>query len=62
MVDRPTQYESVASASGLPSHDDEWDGESGRRQKLEVIAQTVEFLDPRKTAAETREQSEPVAA
>ena len=26
-------------------HHDEWDGENGRRQKLEVIAQSVEFLD-----------------
>jgi single-strand DNA-binding protein len=30
-------------------HHDEWDSENGRHQKLEVIARTVEFLDPRKT-------------
>ena len=29
-------------------HHSEWDGENGRRQKLEVIADNVEFLDPRK--------------
>ena len=26
----------------------EWDGENGRRQKLEVIAESIEFLDARK--------------
>jgi single-strand DNA-binding protein len=29
-------------------HHSEWDGENGRRQKLEVIADNVEFLDARK--------------
>ena len=29
-------------------HHSEWDGENGRRQKLEVNADNVEFLDPRK--------------
>ena len=43
-------------------HHDEWDGENGRRQKLEVIAQSVEFLDARKADAEPGEQTEPVAA
>ena len=41
---------------------DEWDGESGRRQKLEVIAQSVEFLEGRKPESEPAQQSEPVAA
>jgi single-strand DNA-binding protein len=26
----------------------EWEGENGRRQKLEVIAESIEFLDARK--------------
>ena len=43
-------------------HHDEWDGENGRRQKLEVIAQSVEFLDARKAEAEASEETEPVAA
>ena len=44
-------------------HHDEWDGENGRRQKLEVIAQSVEFLDSPKTdATEASTNSEPVAA
>ena len=43
-------------------HHDEWDGDNGRRQKLEVIAQSVEFLDARKSESEPAEQSEPVAA
>ena len=43
-------------------HHDEWDGENGRRQKLEVIAQSVEFLDSRKADSEPAEQTEPVAA
>jgi single-strand DNA-binding protein len=30
-------------------HHSEWDSDNGRRQKLEVIARNVEFLDPRKT-------------
>ena len=33
-------------------HHDEWDGENGRRQKLEVIAQSIEFLDSPKTDSE----------
>jgi single-strand DNA-binding protein len=43
-------------------HHDEWDGENGRRQKLEVIAQSVEFLDSRKDDGELAEEQEPVAA
>lgn len=43
-------------------HHDEWDGEDGRRQRLEVIAQSVEFLDARKAESESSEPSEPVAA
>ena len=43
-------------------HHDEWDGENGRRQKLEVIAQSVEFLDSKRTGGETSEEAEPVAA
>ena len=35
-------------------HHDEWDGENGRRQKLEVIAQSVEFLDARKADSRAR--------
>jgi single-strand DNA-binding protein len=30
-------------------HHSEWDSDNGRRQKLEVIARNVEFLDRRKT-------------
>lgn len=30
-------------------HHSEWDTDNGRRQKLEVVARNVEFLDPRKT-------------
>jgi single-strand DNA-binding protein len=30
-------------------HHSEWDSDNGRRQKLEVIARNVEFLDPRTT-------------
>ena len=35
-------------------HHSEWDSDTGRRQKLEVIANTIEFLDtpPRADAAE----------
>ena len=36
-------------------HHSEWDGENGRRQKLEVIAENVEFLD----AAPRTEQPAP---
>jgi single-strand DNA-binding protein len=43
-------------------HHDEWDGENGRRQKLEVIAQSVEFLDSRNADSESAEQTEPAAA
>jgi single-strand DNA-binding protein len=39
----------------------EWDGENGRRQKLEVIADNVEFLESRKPADDT-EPAEQVAA
>jgi single-strand DNA-binding protein len=30
-------------------HHSEWDSDNGHRQKLEVVARNVEFLDPRKT-------------
>ena len=43
-------------------HHDEWDGENGRRQKLEVIAQSVEFLDSKRTGGEASEEAEAVAA
>jgi single-strand DNA-binding protein len=43
-------------------HHDEWDGDNGRRQKLEVIAQNVEFLDSRKTESQASEEGEPAAA
>ena len=44
-------------------HHSEWEAEDGsRRQKLEVIAQSVEFLDARKANSEAGEQTEPVAA
>ena len=43
-------------------HHDEWDGENGRRQKLEVIAQSIEFLDSPKADNEPTEKSEPIAA
>jgi single-strand DNA-binding protein len=43
-------------------HHDESDGENGRRQKLEVIAQSIEFLDARKADGEPAEQTEPAAA
>ena len=42
-------------------HHSEWDGENGRRQKLEVIADNVEFLDPRK-ADDQPQEAEPAAA
>ncbi len=44
-------------------HHDEWESDNGRRQKLEVIASSVEFLDARKAADdESSEEAEPVAA
>ena len=43
-------------------HHDEWDGENGRRQKLEVIAQGVEFLDTRPADTKPAEEAEPAAA
>lgn len=43
-------------------HHDEWDSDNGRRQKLEVIAQSVEFLETRKADGETSDDAEPVAA
>jgi single-strand DNA-binding protein len=43
-------------------HHSEWDGENGRRQKLEVIADNVEFLDPRKADDQPQEEAEPAAA
>ena len=41
-------------------HHSEWDGEDGRRQKLEVNAENVEFLDPRKRDVDS--EAEPVEA
>ena len=41
-------------------HHSEWDGENGRRQKLEVKADNVEFLDPRKREEDS--EPEPVEA
>ena len=41
-------------------HHSEWDGENGRRQKLEVNADSVEFLDPRKREEDS--EPEPVEA
>ena len=41
-------------------HHSEWDGENGRRQKLEVKADNVEFLDPRKRDEDS--EVEPVEA
>ncbi len=41
-------------------HHSEWDGENGRRQKLEVNADSVEFLDPRKRDEDS--EPEPVEA
>jgi single-strand DNA-binding protein len=46
-------------------HHSEWDSDNGRRQKLEVIARNVEFLDAPKTddtTATTEEAAEPVEA
>ena len=46
-------------------HHSEWDSDNGRRQKLEVIARNVEFLDAPKTddtTAATEEGAEPVEA
>ena len=46
-------------------HHSEWDSDNGRRQKLEVIARNVEFLDGRKTDNTTttaEEGAEPVEA
>lgn len=48
-------------------HHSEWDSDNGRRQKLEVIADNVEFLDPRKPndhqeeEASTEPATEPAA-
>ena len=41
-------------------HRSEWDGENGRRQKLEVKADNVEFPDPRKREEDS--EPEPVEA
>ena len=46
-------------------HHSEWDSDNGHRQKLEVIARNVEFLDARKTddtAPTNQEGGEPVEA
>ena len=40
-------------------HHSEWDSENGRRQKLEVIARNVEFLDSPK---QTDQPAEPATA
>jgi single-strand DNA-binding protein len=41
-------------------HHSEWDGDNGRRQKLEVNADSVEFLDARKRDEDS--EPEPVEA
>ena len=43
-------------------HHSEWDGENGRRQKLEVIADNVEFLDAPKREEESEIPVTEVAA
>ena len=43
-------------------HHSEWDGENGRRQKLEVNADSVEFLDPRKREEDSEPESVEAAA
>ena len=43
-------------------HHSEWDGENGRRQKLEVNADSVEFLDPRKRDEDSEPEPAEVAA
>jgi single-strand DNA-binding protein len=39
-------------------HHSEWDSDNGRRQKLEVVARNVEFLDPRQTNDDTTAAAE----
>ena len=43
-------------------HHSEWDGENGRRQKLEVVARNVEFVDPRKPDEDKEPEPADVAA
>jgi single-strand DNA-binding protein len=43
-------------------HHSEWDGENGRRQKLEVKADSVEFLDARKRDEDSEPEPAEVAA
>lgn len=42
-------------------HHSEWDSDNGRKQKLEVIAENVEFLDPRKADDQREAEPQPVA-
>lgn len=43
-------------------HHSEWESENGRRQRLEVIAREIEFLDAPPTVSDSNERSsEPVA-
>ena len=57
-----SQYLSKGRKIGVVGrlHHSEWDTDNGRRQKLEVIADQIEFLDPRKTD-ENSEETEGVA-
>jgi single-strand DNA-binding protein len=50
----------VAVEGRLRHH--EWDGDNGRRQKLEVIANSIEFLDSRKTDDSGAQDTESAAA
>ena len=43
-------------------HHSEWDGENGRRQKLEVVARNVEFVDARKPDEDKEPEPAEVAA
>ena len=43
-------------------HHSEWDGENGRRQKLEVVARNVEFVDARKPDEDKEPEPADVAA
>ena len=42
-------------------HHSEWDSDNGRRQKLEVVARQVEFLDPRRPDNDTAPADEEAA-
>ena len=67
-ADNCGRYLSKGRSVGIAGrlHHSEWDGEDGRRQRLEVIADNVEFLGARKTDEQTKEEGEqapePVAA